>query len=169
MRLMWALGLVMAATSPSSAQTATFRVDGVTSTPLTAVATIQPRPGAPGYSWLRIYFYSSLTAAERRQAERGGIDAHRTHWAAVLQFSLDTSWTIWQIDLSVPGHACTIAASDRDATRVVQAFQFENGRLRLRTTGAHVCDMRSIGVPNQRFEWDVSTDTRVVESRSSVR
>lgn len=166
---MWALALAIAAASTGSAQTATFRVDGKTSAPSTIVATIQPRSGAPGYFWLRIYFYSSLTATERAQAERGGIDAHRTHWAAVLQFGLDKQSTIWQIDLSVPGHTCTIAESDRAAKGVVQVFQFENGRLALRTKGTHVCDMRSLGIPDQTFEWDVDLDTRVVESRSGDR
>jgi len=156
----WTLALLIAA-STSSAQSATFRVDCVTSTPSTVVATIQPRPGAPGYSWLRIYFYSSLTESEREQVERGGTDAHRTHWAAVLQLSLDARSTVWQIDLSLPGHSCTIAESDRDANSALQAFQFDGGRLVLKTKGVHVCDMRSLGISNQRFEWDVSVDTRV--------
>jgi hypothetical protein len=166
--VVWMLALLMAATS-SAAQTATFRVDGVTTTPSTVVATIEPRPGAPGYFWLRLYFYSSLTAVERKQAERGGVDAHRTHWAAVFQLGLDKQSTIWQVDLSVPGHACTLAASDRDARIAIQTFRFGGGQLSLKAKGLHVCDLSSLGIPNQRFEWDVDVDTQVVESRSNGR
>jgi hypothetical protein len=163
-RIVWTLGLLIA-TVAGAEQTARFRVEGVTSTPSTVVATIEPRLGAPGYRWLRVYFYSSLSATERAQVERGGSAASRSHWAAALQFSLDTQSTIWQVDLAVPGHTCTIAASDVDAKKAVQVFQLENGRLSLTAKGVHVCDMKSLGIPNQTFEWDVNVATPVVEHR----
>src|SRR5579871_5900945 len=37
---------------------ASFAVDNRSLSLATAVATIEPRPGAPGYSWLRISFYA---------------------------------------------------------------------------------------------------------------
>jgi hypothetical protein len=162
--ILWTLGLVIA-TVATAAQTATFRVEGVTITPSTVVATIEPRLGAPGYRWLRVYFYSSLTAAERAQAERGGSEAFRTHWAAVLQFSLDQQSTIWQVDLAVPGHTCTIAESNVAAKKAVQAFRLDDGRLSLTAKGLNVCDMKSLGIPNQTFEWDVNITTPVFERR----
>jgi hypothetical protein len=157
-------GLLIAAAA-SGDQRSNFKVDGVASAPSVFVATIQPRADAPEYSWLRIYFYGSLSAAERAQAERGGMYAQRTHWAAVLQVSLDRHSTIWQVDVAVPGHSCTVAASDREAKSVVQAFRYEGGRLSLQTAGSHVCDFSAIHVPNQRFEWDVSVDAPVFQSR----
>jgi len=161
-QIVWTLGLLLAIVA-GAGQTARFRVEGVTSTPSAVVATIEPRLGAPGYRWLRIYFYSSLTATERAQVERGGSEASRSHWAAALQFSLDKQSTIWQVDLAVPGHTCTIAASDVDAKKAVQIFQLENGRLNLTAKGVHVCDMKSIGVPDQTFEWDVHVAAPVFE------
>jgi hypothetical protein len=163
-KALFALLLASVGTS-ASAQSATFRVDRVTKTPTVAVATIEPRPGAPGYSWLRIYFYSSLTPSERKQAEMGGQQAVRTHWAAVLQFGLDTAFTVWQVDMAVPGYTCTIAASDVEARNALQVFQFDGRQLRLRAKGSHVCDMSAVKVPNPQFEWDVDVAAPVIESR----
>jgi hypothetical protein len=40
---------------------ARFSVDGVASTPSVSIATIQPRNGAPDYSWLRITYEWDVT------------------------------------------------------------------------------------------------------------
>jgi len=160
--IVWLLGFLIASVA-AAAQTARFRVDGVTSTPSTVVATMEPRPGAPGYRWLRVYFYSSLTASERAQVERGEAEGRRIHWAAVLQFSLDKQSTMWQVDLALPEYKCTIAESDVDAKKAVQTLQLKNGRLTLTAKGVHVCDMKSLGMPNRTFEWDVNVATRVIE------
>jgi hypothetical protein len=163
MRLRWASTLLIAA-AISSVQTARFGVDGVTTTPSTIVATIQPRTAAPGYSWLRIYFYpSSLTAGERAKATKGDVESIRTAWAAVLQLTVDKNRTVWQIDLSLPGHTCTVAASDRDARNALQEFQFDGSRLRLKGKGSHDCDMTSRGIRRQRFEWDIDFETSVIK------
>ena len=122
------------------------------------------------YSWLRIYFYSSsLTASERAHATKGDIDSIRTAWAAVLQLTVDKNSTVWQIDLSLPGHTCTIAASDRDARNVLQDFQFDGGRLRVKGKGFHDCDLTSLRVPNQRFEWDMNFETSVITKSPGPR
>jgi hypothetical protein len=162
MRLLWASTLLTAA-AISVAQASRFGVDGKTTSTSTTVATIQPRTAAPGYSWLRVFFYSSpLTASERANATKGDTDSIRTGWAAVLQFTVDKNSTVWQIDLSLPGHTCTIAASDRDAKNVLQDFQFDGARLRVKGKGMYDCDMTSLRIPNQRFEWDMNFDTSVV-------
>lgn len=161
---------LLAAVAVGSVQTAKFSVDGVTRTPSTIVATIQPRTAASGYSWLRVYFYSSsLPASERANAASGRVASIRTRWTAVLQFTVDKNSTVWQIDLSLPGHTCTIAESDRDARNALQEFQYEGGRLRVRGKGFHVCDMASLGIPNQRFDWDVDFETPVIEGGASPR
>lgn len=76
---------------------------------------------------------------------------------------VDKNRTVWQIDLSLPGHTCTIAASDRDARNALQEFQFDGSRLRLKGKGSHDCDMTSPGNPRQRFEWDIDFETSVIK------
>jgi len=140
--------------------TGRFSVDGVSSTSIAVVATAQPRNAAPGYSWLRIFFYSSTAAADRAKASRAA-DLTRTNWSAVLQLTVDKAGTVWQVDLSLPGHTCTIAESDREARGALQMFQFDGRRVRLRGRGTHACDMRSLRIPNQTFEWDIDVDVPV--------
>lgn len=153
--------LTSLATGPVSS--ARFSVDGVPSTPSATLATIQPRNGAPTYSWLRVYFYASATAADRAKASNLR-ELTKTNWSAVFQLTVDTSGTVWQIDLSLPGHTCTIAASDGEAKTVLQMFQLDGNHVRLRSRGAHVCDMRSLRIADQRFEWDVDLDVPVANT-----
>jgi hypothetical protein len=153
----------------TSGQTARFGVDGVPTTPSTIVATIQPRMGAPGYSWLRVYFYPSLAGGERANAAKGLVDSIRTAWAAVLQFTVDRTSTVWQIDLSLPGHACTIAESDADARRAFQEFLFDGRRLRVKGRGSFVCATTTGGVAKRTFEWDVDFETPVIDRSTSLR
>jgi hypothetical protein len=65
---------------------------------------------------------------------------------AVLQLGVDKDGKVWQVDLSVPGHACTIASSDSAANAMLQEYRFDGTRLRLRTKGTHPCET---------FAWDV--------------
>jgi len=150
--------------APGASARARFTVDGATTTPSNAVATIQPRIGAPGYSWLRIYFYSSpLSASDSAAAAKGRIQSVKAGWSAVLQLTLDKASTIWQVDLSVPGHTCTVAQSDQEAKTALPEFQFNGTHIRLAGKGSYVCDMKSLGIPNQSFAWDVNLDIPVVE------
>jgi hypothetical protein len=145
--------------------TARFSVDGSTSTASTTVTVIQPRPGAPGYSWLRIYFYSSpLTADDLASARKGRVDEIKAKWGAVLQLTLDKDSNVWQVDLALPGHTCTIAASDREAKSAIQEFHFDGRHVRLRGMGSHTCDMRFTQIPNQTFEWNIDVDSAVAAS-----
>jgi hypothetical protein len=140
-----------------------FSVNGVNSRTSTAVATIEPRTGAAGYSWLRVYFYAStLSAEDSAAATRGHIRSIKQPWSAVLQLTLDASAHVWQIDLSLPGHTCTVAESDRDAALALSGFHFDGGHLRLRSQSSHVCDMPALRVPRQSFEWNVDLDVPVV-------
>ena len=168
MRAPWLLAPLMAAVV-TSVQTAKFGVDGVTNTASTIVATIQPRLAAPGYSWVRVYFYPSLTGGERANAGKGLVESIRTAWAAVLQFTVDKTSTVWQIDLSLPGHTCTIAESDADARRAFQEFLFDGRRLRVKGRGSFVCAMTSAGVPQRTFEWDVDFETPVIDRSVALR
>jgi|SRR5690348_11911334 hypothetical protein len=120
----------------------------------TAVATIQPRRGASGYSWLRVSFYAfPLTSADIASVARGRTDTLDARWQktsnnaaiynvshAQLQLTIDdTDRKIWQIDEAVPGHTCTIAASDHEAAALVQDYHFDGSTLRLNARGANLC------------------------------
>ena len=127
------------------------------------MATIQPRTGSPGYSWLRIYFYgSALSPDDSMAAAKGRVGSIKEKWSAVLQLTVDKDSNVWQVDLALPGHTCTVAESDREAKNALPAFRFDGRRLLLRSTGSHVCDMKSLGIPNQTFEWGVDLDIPVV-------
>jgi hypothetical protein len=155
-------------TTLAAGPTATFSVDGVASVAHTAVATVQPRNGAPGLSWLRIYFYPSpLNASDASDAAAGRVDSIKAKWNAVVQLTMGRDGKIWQADLSLPGHTCTIAESDRDANKALQEFQFDGTHLRLKATGSHVCDMKFMGIPNQTFTWAVDLRSTVVVARQS--
>jgi len=163
---MRAIAAMITAVMFGAGTTATFSVDGAARTSSTAVATVQPRTGAPAYSWLRIYFYASpLGSADAASAARGRIDAIKARWSAVLQLTVDKSASVWQIDLSLPGHTCTIAESDREAKAALQEFQFDGTRVRVKGKGSHLCDMSLLRIPNQTFAWDVDLESVVVGAR----
>jgi hypothetical protein len=164
---------------PKSFETrAVFSIDKDAMTLTSVAATIEPRPGAPGYSWLRINFYSfPFTAPDRAAAMKGrleSMDARRTKGNpkddndshAVIQLGVDKSWTAWQVDMSVPGHACTIAGSEREVKAALQEYRFDGTRLRLKGKGSFVCEMNTPGVPNRRYGWDLDLDIPVFRKAS---
>ena len=163
---------------PSSFHTnANFSVDDTAISLSTAIATIEPRLGAPGYSWLRIYFYSFPVAADDMAGVmKGDTSSMDKKWnskasnpkdyntsRAVLQLSVDKNSKVWQVDMSVPGHACTIAPFEPDVKIFLQAYQFDGKNLRLKSKGSYVCDMKFMGIPNQKFSWDIDLNTTVFE------
>jgi hypothetical protein len=152
--------LVAVALAPASH--GRFSAANVTTISSVAIATIEPRAGAPGYSWLRVYFYSAaLTAEDRAATAQGRERSIKARWSAVLQLTVDKGSKLTQLDLSVPGHQCTVGDSQRELDAAFQTFQFDGTHLRLLGKGAHVCDMRSMGIPNQTFTWDVDVDIPV--------
>jgi len=163
---------------PNSFHTsASFSVDNNAMSLLTAVATIEPRLGAPGYSWLRISFYSFPVAAEDIPAVMKGdtstMDKKRINKSsnpkdynssyAFLQLSVDKDARVWQVDISVPGHGCTVAPFEKDVKNFLQEYQFDGKNLRLKSKGSYECDMKSMGIPNQKFGWDVNLNTPVFQ------
>jgi hypothetical protein len=160
-----------AAVTPASFRTTKGKVTvdrTVLSLP-SAVATIEPRPNAPGYRWLRVNLYSfpltpadvagvvkgNIDSLERRSTNMAGTPAEYNVSNAVFQFTIDKDGKVWQLDLSVPGHGCTIAGSDRQARAVLQDYQFDGTHLRLKSAGSYTCDLKSMGVPDQRYGWDL--------------
>ncbi len=156
---------------------AKFSVDHNGMSLSSAVAIIEARPNTPGHSWVRISFYSfPLTAEDVAGATNGDIESLERKWNekasnpqdyntshAILQLSVDREWKVWQVDMSVPGHGCTIAPFEPDVKAFLQNYQFDGKHLRLKSEGSYVCDMKSMGIPNQTFGWDVDLDIPVFE------
>lgn len=142
-----------------------------------AVATIEPRTGAPGYSWVRIHFYSfPLTAEDVAGAMNGDVSSLEKKWIkmagnppeynksnAVVQLTVDKDWKVWQVDMSIPGHACTIAPFENDVKSFLQSYEFDGKHLKLKSKGSYVCDMKFMGIPNQNFGWDIDVNLPVFE------
>jgi hypothetical protein len=163
---------------PNSFHTsASFSVDNNVMSLSSAVATIEPRLGAPGYSWLRISFYSfPVTADDIAGVMKGDTSSMDKKWNqkashpkeynsshATVQLSVDQSSKVWQVDMSVPGHACTIAPFEPDVKTFLQTYRFDGKNLRLRSKGSYICDMKFMGIPNQKFGWDIDLNTAVFE------
>jgi hypothetical protein len=189
MRNFWFFGILVlclavpafsgpASVDPSSFHTnANFSVENNAMSLTTAVATIEPRLGVPGYSWLRIYFYSFPVAADDiagiTKGDTGSMDKKWNSKAgnpkdynssrAVIQLSVDSSSKVWQVDMSVPGHTCTIAPFEQDVKAFLQSYEFDGKNLRLKSKGSYVCDMKFMGIPNQKFSWDIDLNTVVFE------
>jgi hypothetical protein len=90
------LSVMVTVVALGSGPTATFSVDGTAITSSTSLATIQPRTGAPGYSWLRIHFYSEpLTSGDLLSGAQGRIESMKAKWSAVLQLTLDQDSNVW--------------------------------------------------------------------------
>jgi hypothetical protein len=167
-------GLALAASARLDSSTfttnATFSVDKDAMSLSTAVATLEPRLGAPGYSWLKIHFYSFPLAAEdiagalkgsvasmdKKVNVKASNPADYNHSNATIQLAVDKDFKVWQVDMSVPGHACTIAPYEADVAKFLQDYQFDGKKIRLRSKGSYTCDMKFMGIPNQQFGWDVN-------------
>jgi hypothetical protein len=167
-----------ASVDPNSFHTnATFSVDNNTMSLSTAIATIEPRLGAPGYSWLRIHFYSFPVGADdlagvlkgdtgsmdRKWNQKAGIPKDYNSSHASIQLSVDKDSKVWQVDMSIPGYACTIAPFEPDVKNFLQDYRFDGKNLRLKSKGSYVCDMKFMGIPNQKFAWDIDLNTEVFQ------
>ena len=166
---------------PSAFETrAVFSIDNDAMSLTSVAATIEARRNVPGYSWLRINFYSfpfaaadiaaaangHLESMDRKWKKKAGDPKDYNHSNAVVQLSVDTDLRVWQVDMAVPGHSCTIASSEGDVKSVVQDYRFDGRRVRLKSKGSFLCDMKSLGIPNQRFGWDLDLDVPVFQKAS---
>jgi hypothetical protein len=142
------LAMLLAAQSEAAPATVATRAHvsagGEAATLSSAAATIEPRLGAPGYRWLRVYFW---------KGPAGTAPAGYRKWDAVLQLGIDKDATAWQVDLAVPGHTCTIAGSDREAKAMLQEYRFDGTHLRLKAKGSHSCE---------QFSWDIDLSIPVI-------
>jgi hypothetical protein len=152
------------------ATAASFSVDSTAFSLSSVVATIEPRLNAPGYSWVRIHFYSfSPTADDMASIENGNLssmekkrnklaDRHDNSYNvshAMLQLSVDRDFKVWQADMSIPGHGCTIAPFEKDVRAFLQSYHFDGKILTLKSKASFTCDMKFMNIPDQIFTWDV--------------
>jgi hypothetical protein len=167
-------------TSDSFGTSANFAVDNTHLSLSSVIATIEPRLGAPGYSWVRMHFYSFPPAAgDMAGIARGDVDSMDKKWEkladkhdnsynlsnAIIQLSVDKDYKVWQADMAVPGHGCTIAPFEKDVKTFLQDYRFDGKNLRLKSKGSYVCDMKSMKIPDQTFTWDIDLNVPVYEKK----
>ncbi|WP_141097240.1 hypothetical protein, partial [Microbacterium sp. AISO3] len=73
----------------------------------------------------------------------------------VIQLSVDKNSKIAQMDLSIPGHTCTVISTESDISKGIQNFKIDKNQMRLQSTGRFVCDMKFMNVPNQIYNWKI--------------
>jgi hypothetical protein len=190
---MFCLAAAVVATATARAQSspapsrfnthATFSVDRQSMSLTTAIATIEPSRMAPGYSWLRVYFYSfAPTADDVAEAMRGSVASMDRRWQstssnpseynasrAVLQLTVDKDHRITQADLSLPGHTCTVASTAPELGAFAQSFTLVANHVRLASKSTYLCDMTSTGSGKQSFAWAVDVDVPVFAKTTGVR
>lgn len=171
---------ILAAPAPSAgnsfAATAKFSVDNTVLTFSSAVAVIEPRRNAPGYSWLRIHFYSfALSAEDVAAVQRGDVaylddkaginsgnpDRHNSS-VAIIKLTVDQAFKVWQVDMIIPGHSCTIAPFPNDVQSFLQTYSFDSKRLRLKSKGSYTCDLTAVNDGKQLYSWDFDVTLPVV-------
>lgn len=145
------------------------------------VGTIESRPNASGYFWLQVTFYSFPLTAEgvagvakgdveslERKLSRLENDATKYNTShAEIQLTVDKAFKVWQVDMSVPGHACTIAPWEQDVRNFLQEYNFDGAKLRLKSKGSYVCQMKALGMPDQKFAWQFDVNIPVFEKVNS--
>jgi hypothetical protein len=102
-------------------------------------------------------------------AAAGRSPALLRQWEAILQLTVAPNGTVSAMDLALPGRPCAVAQTGADAERAVQHFEFDGTRLRMTSRAFSICDLKVEGVPNQRFEWDLTLDTPVVARTSNLK
>ena len=81
----------------------------------------------------------------------------------VIQLTVDKSYKVWQVDMSVPGYACTIAPFPKDVETFLQSYRFDGTNLQLTSKGSYVCGKAFANVPDQTLGWDIKVDLPVFE------
>lgn len=156
---------------------ANLSVDSTAMTLTSAVAITEARKYPAGYSWLRIHFYSfPLTSEDIAAAKTGNVETldrqanknsydpkiHSSTYG-VIQLSVDKDFKVWQVDMSMPGHGCTIAPFEKDVQSFLQTYHYDGKNLRLKSKGAFVCDLKSVGAGEKMYKWDIDITLPVFE------
>jgi hypothetical protein len=86
---------------------------------------------------------------------------------AVIQLTVDKDSKVTQVDMAVPGHTCTIAPFEDEVKSLLQSYRFDGKNLKLKSKGSHVCDMKFLEIPNQKFGWNIDLSIPVFEKMSA--
>ena len=182
--ILFLAGNVLANSRPSTpdsfSTTARFAVDNNHLSLSSVIATMEPRLNAPGYSWVRIHFYSLPPApGDMTGIAKGDVASMDKKWEkladkhdnsynvsnAVIQLSVDKDYKVWQVDMAVPGHTCTVAPFEKDVKRFLQDYRFDGRNLRLKSKGLYVCDLKFMKIADQTFTWDIDLNILVYEKK----
>jgi hypothetical protein len=162
---------------------ANLSVDTAALTLSSAVAIAEDRKYPAGYSWVRIHFYAfPLTPDDIAAAKTGNTDAldqkanktsydpkiHTTS-RGVIQLSVDQGFKVWQVDMSIPGHACTIAPFEKDVQSFLQTYHYDGKNLRLKSKGSYVCDLKAVRAGEQAYKWDIDVTLPVFQKPPSKK
>jgi len=159
---------------------ANLSVDNTALTLSSAVAITEARKYPAGYSWVRIHFYPfPLTSVDIAAAKTGNVDSLdkkvnnnsfdpkvHTNSYGVMQLSVDKDFKVWQVDMSIPGHACTIAPFEKDVQSFLQTYHYDGKNLRLKSKGTYICDLKAVGAGDQTYKWDIDVTLPVFEKLS---
>jgi hypothetical protein len=170
---------VGASASDSFDTNAKFSVDNKTLSLSSAVATIERYPFTQGYFWIRIDFYSfppsaddmatinngSVTSMEKKwMSLANNVNAYNTSHATI-QLTVDKNFKVGQVDMSIPGHFCTIASSELDVRKFAENYKFDGKNIKLKSKGTYLCDLSRLKTKNEKFDWDINLETRVFEKK----
>ena len=156
---------------------ANLSVDNTALTLSSAVAITEARKYPAGYSWVRIHFYPfPLTSVDIAAAKTGNVDSLdkkvnnnsfdpkvHTNSYGVMQLSMDKDFKVWQVDMSIPGHACTVAPFEKDVQSFLQTYHYDGKNLRLKSKGTYICDLKAVGAGDQTYKWDIDVTLPVFE------
>lgn len=156
---------------------ANLSVDNTAMTLTSAVAITEARKYPSGYSWVRIHFYPfPLTSVDIAAARSGNVDTLdkkvnnnsfdpkvHTNSYGVIQLSVDKDFKVWQVDMSIPGHACTVAPFEKDVQSFLQTYHYDGKNLRLISKGTYICDLKAVGAGDQTYKWDIDVTLPVFE------
>jgi hypothetical protein len=156
---------------------ASLSVDNAALTLSSAVAIAEARNFPAGYSWVRIHFYAfPLTPDDIAAARTGNVQSldskanknsfdPKTHTSShgTIQLSVDGDFKVWQVDMSIPGHGCTIAPFEKDVQSFLQTYHYDGKNLRLKSKGSYVCDLKAVGAGEKTYKWDIDVTLPVFE------
>jgi len=133
------------------------------------------------FEWVRIHFYAfHLTPDDISAAKTGEVtpmdhksnknfidpNVHSNVWG-VIQPSVDDAFKVWQVDISIPGRACTIASTESEVDAFLQDYNYDGETIRLKTKGSHSCDLSSVGAGLQNYRWDIDVSVPVFKKSPS--
>lgn len=133
------------------------------------------------FEWVRIHLYAfQLTPDDISAAKTGDVtpmdhksnknfndpNVHSNVWG-VVQLSVDDAFKVWQVDIAIPGRACTIASTESEVDAFVQEYNYDGETIRLKSKGSHTCNLSSVGAGLQNYRWDIDVNLPVFKKSSS--